>query len=312
MSERAVWQPPPGVSAHDGSPLPPDLDFFAVPPREIGPVSSAYSSLKQGAPAGTLLLRTSIIGASLLLGFCGGMLTPNKKEGLHVGAIIITTLSGCLGVTIAFLCASNHQCHFVGEDGVAYFEWKSSGPTPPSPSTVLAFRDATVLRTFLLETFQNGVSQGTQFTFTWQREPPLPPFKYQGTVRNLRAIPSTARYQFPLAAERAWTSYKMPIVQEEYRRTGSITFPLQPRGFVRLSRDEIEIDCKQGEKAFSMEKIDSIKVKRGNLVLRRIGTKPGLLSSGKWVFSIPYNELADGQLFLIVANSLLKRASKRS
>jgi hypothetical protein len=311
LPDRAVWQPPSGVCAHDGSPLPLDLDFFAAPPREIGKVRTAYSTLKRGAPAGTLVLKGTIIGACLFFSFCGAMMM-NKSDSVTLGVVLITSLGGIIGVAIALLGTKSHQCQFVGEDGVAYFDWTSSGAAPSSLKTMLEFKDATTLRTFLMETIQNGVSQGTQYTFTWEREDPLPSFKYNGMFRNLRTLAASDHYQFALEAERAWTDFKMPIIQDEFREQGSVTFPLRPRGFIRLSREEIEIDDKRGEKAFRMAKIDSIKVKHGNLVIRRVGSKPGLFTSGKGVYTIPYDSLADGQLFLIVVNTLVEHASRRA
>jgi hypothetical protein len=311
MPDRDVWHPQSGVYAHDGSPLPLDLDFFAAPPREIGKIRSAYSTLKRGAPAGTLLLKGTIIGACLFFSFCGSMMM-NKSDRITPGVVLLTALGGIVGLVIALLGTPSHQCQFVGEGGVAYFDWSSTGAAPSTLKTMLEFKDATTLRTFLMETIQNGVSQGTRYTFTWEREDPLPTFQYNGLFRNLQTLTASDRYQFALQAERAWTDYKMPMVQEVFRDKGSVTFPLKPRGFIRLSREEIEIDDKRGEKIFRMAKIDSIKVKHGNLVIRRVGSKPGLFTSGKGVYTIPYDSLADGQLFLIVVNTLVEHASRRA
>ncbi len=71
MSDRSVWTPPAGVTAHDGTPIPDDVDFFAEPPPEIGPVASAYSTLKVGRGADRRWIRAAIV---LVLAGLGGYL----------------------------------------------------------------------------------------------------------------------------------------------------------------------------------------------------------------------------------------------
>jgi hypothetical protein len=40
-----AWMPEESVRDHMGQPLPPNRDFFASPPAEIGPITNAFSAL---------------------------------------------------------------------------------------------------------------------------------------------------------------------------------------------------------------------------------------------------------------------------
>ena len=59
--------PPAPIQNHGGDPLPQDVDFFVEPPAEIGPVTSAYSTLRLGKEPWPLLLRVFLSAA--LAGF---------------------------------------------------------------------------------------------------------------------------------------------------------------------------------------------------------------------------------------------------
>jgi len=53
-------QEPDEIKNHGGDFLPDDADFFVDPPEEIGPVLSAYSTLRQGKKPWPLWLRVAL------------------------------------------------------------------------------------------------------------------------------------------------------------------------------------------------------------------------------------------------------------
>src|SRR5581483_7500697 len=62
------WRPPAGVGDHSGGALRADVDFFAPPPEELGPVLSAWSTARVGEAVCPGWLRFAVIaGATALL-----------------------------------------------------------------------------------------------------------------------------------------------------------------------------------------------------------------------------------------------------
>src|SRR5260221_428876 len=80
----AVWSPPSSVTDHLGGQLSPDRDFFVAPPREIGEVVKAYTSLKRDVEPKSAQVRMAIVavaagvggGAGVGLDYLTGIHTP--------------------------------------------------------------------------------------------------------------------------------------------------------------------------------------------------------------------------------------------
>src|SRR5207249_1855803 len=67
MHAATAWKPAPEVTAHDGSAIKPEADFFVFPPSEIGPVTTAYSTLTQGKEPIPLPIRLAMFATAFLL-----------------------------------------------------------------------------------------------------------------------------------------------------------------------------------------------------------------------------------------------------
>lgn len=313
MSERSIWTPPEGVTAHDGTPIPRDLDFFAEPPPEIGPVTSAYSSLRVGKAAGRGALRLAIVVGATGLGMYAGWSIPSV-QGPVVGMICAGGLAAGVGLLIAFLGFADHRCHFVGRDGVALFKWRG-GPNVPGPDSVLLFRDAEALRVEMVDQYHNGAYAGTRYVFVWGRQPPAPPFKFQGTHRKKNGpYPTKEPFLFGVAAEQAWNEYQFPRVLAEIERGGSVRFDLKKGDYAALLAEGIDLRLKGHEGGVAFEDVEAIDVERGVVAIRLVGAKKGgFLSKESGFIRFPYSELANGRIFLVVANHLLAaRVGRRS
>ena len=166
-----AWSPPSSVTDHLGCALPQDRDFFVVPPREIGEVVRAYTSLKREVEPKSPQVRLAIvavsagagIGAGLGLDFLTGIHTP-------VWAIVIALPAALIawGVT-----GFKHSCNFVGTEGVAEFTCKG-GRENLKQKKVFCFKDAWAVSTSMTRHFTSGVYTGTTFGFTGNFHYPLP------------------------------------------------------------------------------------------------------------------------------------------
>ncbi len=312
MSDRSVWTPPAGVTAHDGAAIAEDVDFFAEPPPEIGPVASAYSTLKVGQGADRRWIRAAIV---LVLAGLGGYLgwSVPSKEGPVVGLLFGGGFGAAIGLLIAFVGFKGHRCHFIGRDGIAVFKWRAA-PIVPGPESMMLFRDALALRVELVDQYHNGIYSGTRYAFLWERQPPMAAFKFHGEHRKKNGpYPTKEPFLFGLAAEQAWNAYQFPRLVAEIERGGAVRFDLKNGDYAVLTPVAIELRLKGQEGGVPFDEIEAVDVERGVVTIRLQGAKKGgFLSKESGFIRFPYPELANGRIFLVVANHLLAARARPS
>jgi len=117
QSGPAIWTPPSSVMDHLGKPLPPERDCLVAPPREIGPVKSAYSSLKREIEAKTAQTRVAIVALAAAAGVGAGV-GIDYLTAIHspIWPAVIAALAALIawGVT-----GFKPLCNFVGAEGSA-------------------------------------------------------------------------------------------------------------------------------------------------------------------------------------------------
>lgn len=93
---------PPTVTDHLGGKLAPEDDFFVAPPREIGAVKSAYTSLKQGVGAKSAVARVAIVRVVAAVSF---ILVVVLEEFLRIkeDALAFTILPALIAAPAAFI-----------------------------------------------------------------------------------------------------------------------------------------------------------------------------------------------------------------
>src|SRR5262249_17810399 len=111
------------VRNHGGDPLPHDVDFFAPAPPEIGPIFTAYSTLRTGVQPRPPRFRA---GLALLLGGCAVLAAAALVAAAEPDGpgpyLILPALTGSLAGGFAWLMTRfKHSCNYVGHDGVARF-----------------------------------------------------------------------------------------------------------------------------------------------------------------------------------------------
>jgi hypothetical protein len=311
MSEWAAWQPTDGMTAFDGSPLAADIDFFAPPPAEIGPIASAYSTLKIGeGPAKPWIRVLAITVLGLAAGIVVGFSHPMTGTSPIEAALILGGAAGFISFGIAVMRRVPVSCRYVGRDGVASFGW-GSNQRVATEQTVLLFRDTISLRMGLTNQYVHGVFVSTSYSFRWERLPPAVPFVFSGSCpRNPRRKPYPVQepLNFGYAAERAWTAFEYARIIEEFERLGTARFDLLRGDFVLVTPERVELQKKGRLTTIPMKEVESIEFEPGVVILRLHGSiKTPLISIGKGVYRIPFKDLANPQVLQLLLGEILAR-----
>jgi hypothetical protein len=209
----AGWRPGPAVVDHLGRPLPSDRVFFVEPPPEIGPVVSAYSSLKQGVVPRGAAYQTAATICWAALGFAAGWLLGVALPGSDPTAPPCIAAFGALfaGLFAWGMTRFKHACHYVGTEGVARFLCLGSRDNLTQRERFL-FRDAFDLRISETEVYGSVAYQKTRFSFDWTDAEGKVLFQITGSyIRTwdghnpwLHAV-----RQFAGAAANAWKEYRL-------------------------------------------------------------------------------------------------------
>lgn len=289
------------ITNHAGEDLPDDIDFFVAPPPEIGTVSSAHSTLRQGVSPWSPALRAVVGGVGFLIG--GGI-------GLMLGAlwdfglILWPTLLGGIGFLIAWLVTGfKHTCTFVGSDGIARYICRGSRDNV-TKSEVFPFSEATELRTGQTRRYVNGVYQGTDYTFTWYDHEGRKPYVLNGTYQGEKALPkSTDPFHFANAAEMAWSLFLLKQVPLQLNTKGAIYFSLGGSDWVSVAPGRLELSVRGQNTSCETDDVASVSINQGVFTVKRKDAKEGWFTS-KGVFRFNYASLANAQLFLFVLERL--------
>ncbi len=307
QSGSAVWSPPSSVTDNLGGALANDLDFFVVPPREIGEVVHAYSSLKRNVEGKSPQVRLTItaiaagvaVGTGMGLDFVTGIHTP-------LWAIVL----GALGALIAWgTTGFRHNCNFVGKEGCAEFVCKGSRENL-TQKKVFCFKDAWAVSTSMTRHYTNGVYTGTTFGFHWYpHEGGKPVYNINGRHNsNLKTPPLKNSYNFARAVEASWIKYLIPRLDEQLQKQGYINFYMGDGRWARLGPGFLEIVDKKGEVSrCEAADIGSAKIASGQFTISRKDAKSkffGLLGSSG-VFHFNYGIMYNARLFLFVFENFL-------
>ncbi len=303
-----AWSPPSSVTDHLGGALPHDRDFFVVPPRDIGEVLNAYTSLKRDVEPKSPQVRMAIVAVAAGAGIAAGLgldfLTEIHSPLWAIGFAIPAALIAW-GVT-----GFKHSCNFVGTEGVAEFTCKG-GRENLKQKKVFCFKDAWAVATSMTRHYTNGVYTGTTFGFRWY--PPdggKPVYSINGRhTSNLKTPPLKNTYNFARAAESVWSQYLIPKLDSQLQEKGYINFYMGDGRWARVGPGFLDIVDKKGEVSrCEAADIGSAKVASGVFTITRKDAKSkffGLLGSSG-VFHFNYGIMYNARLFLFAFEKLLK------
>lgn len=312
-----LWTPPPGVKDHQGSALVSDIDFFVRPPREIGEIRSAHTSLKKGVKARPVQVRLVIAalwgfgGFLLAMGldrFTGILTVPADMTGTP--DMLWAAIIGLLPAYIAWRkTAFKHFCQFVGVYGCAQITCQGERENIIGNS-VFCFKDAAAISTSVTRHYRDGIYTYTRFYFYWYpSESEKPVFQLSGThSANLETPPAGNSYNFLRAAESAWYDYLIPKADAEVAKNGYLKFHMGHNRYARVGRGFIEILEKDGAAhRCAAGDIGSAKLASGRFTLTRkdaTSTFFGLLGSSG-TFHFDYANMYNGRLFLLAFQKFL-------
>jgi hypothetical protein len=198
------WQPPPGLTDHRGQPLPETADFFAAPPDDLEPISSADSTLDFRDGPKPLARRAAVAVLYIALGWCLSRLViygfavrePYARFTLQV-------IFSILGLAFAvWLTTFDHCCNFVGRSGTALYRCLGKRSLI-SDLEIFRFVPTDQLWTSIEREYLNGVYYCTHYRFRWTTVKGSLRYEIKGRFKSEASSPPPHDlYHFGLAAER--------------------------------------------------------------------------------------------------------------
>jgi hypothetical protein len=307
MSEKSRisgWAPPPGVTLHLGGPIPPNWEFFAPPPTAIGPIVSAATTLSAGEKPMSPGLRWIFIACMTGLGIAGGIaIEALTNRSVFSGAFLALVMGG-IGFSYAyFQTVFQHICTYVGAHGAAAITC-SGEINSAARADVLLFARADTLRTSHHHVYRKLIIyNSTNFSFIWADIAGNPVGVYEGSHRSPEELPGAdSFYCFCLAAEQAWSKWRLTRALEELSRDGTCRFTLPNRGHIAIGDGFCKFLIDGQEDRVQVRSIELHG--RENITIHRHDPQPGWLwSSGEYSFHV--DEMLNANLFVAMSQKFL-------
>jgi len=322
-----VWTPPSPLSGHQGDRLDPKCDFFVVPPREIGAVRSAHSSLKKGKGGKSTPARIAKMGVWFIVGLFFAQMFDSYVHLWAVVAPLTHTPWTFWPVLVAALPAFiswrstrlTGVCNFVGAEGCAEFVCRGKRENIVDKSVFL-FRDAWAISIWMGHSGGSTRDATTPVYFDWYAHPASTEKRVFTLVghrpADFRTRPADNSYPFARAVECAWYDYLTPRVDEEIAQKGCISFyeggGIRKR-WVRLGRHFIEtayveVEDKEFNKRLQASEVRTVTVAHGILKIMYKSENEIAKALGETSESldISYKNIYNGRLFLHAFEKLLE------
>lgn len=300
MTAQTSWTPTKNVVRHTGSPLKPEMDFFATPPLEIGTIISAESTLVSAEQ----LIRTRTRQKACCLWGLGGVLC-----GGFIALVVELPLLMCVLVGAAFGIGGAilttqffYQCSYVGELGIALYSLRGNRAAEPK-AQIFCFKDGKNLYTQQTRNYYNGIYTGTNYKYWWPRLSDSE-FKLEGTYRNKDGNPpENDLYHFANAAEGSWSIHLLQVVNEQLNQRGYVEFPIKSAlNAVRIGPGFMEFEERNGMSQ-RVEVVDMKDIRLGSGIFQ-FKHKDSTWWSGKGKYSFAYKTIPNARLFLICLDRL--------
>ncbi|MCA9080567.1 MAG: hypothetical protein KDA58_08405 [Planctomycetaceae bacterium] len=298
------WKPPRELLTHADERIPPEMDFFAGPPTEIGELLSAYSTLtsdKQPMGATPRMVVALITALGLWAGtyFAMTSLAPdNAVVGNVLGGVI-----ALIGLALVYYFTRfQHTCSFVGKEGLARYTLKGGREADPQEE-LFPFADAVDLFTGQTRHYYNGVYTGTQYFYRWENANGKKVYQLQGQFNSEQGTPKGKDpYHFALSGEISWSNFLLDALQAELEKHGSVEFKVNKNDAVRVGPGFMEFRIKGKEERVEGEALNHISIGGGTFSFK---TSDAKWYSSKGKFGFDYSKMANARLFLLVLHSLL-------
>ena len=317
-----VWTPPSWVTGHQADKLPSESDFFVVPPREIGAVKSAYTSLKMGAGGKPLLARIRSAGgwfvAGYILAVCLDLFfnfSTRVADATHMLPWLWYVLVGVLAALYGwYKTRLTGICNFVGAEGCAQFVCRGKRENITEKSSFL-FQDAWALRRWTGGHGGSGRDAYTSYYFDWHAPPPDIKKRVFTLIGDRSGnLQKDYSYTFALAAEATWYDYLTPKVDAEIAQKGCFSFYESGlfNRWVRLGREFVEIEYEANEDKSRNERLEakefrSVTTSQKALTITYEFDNPIAKELGETskTYDFHYRNIYNGRLFLYAFEKLL-------
>jgi hypothetical protein len=301
----ASWMFTPEVTDLVGQPLPPTADFNVPPPAEIGQVVAAWTPARTDKPSRPWWVKLiTLVAVPVAFYFIASGLIQRQissrsdREAAEILLILVMFIVVAIAAWLAFGRVSQF-IWYVGKEGMA----RARVGRPDKPQTVLRFADARDLRAGQTRQYINGIYAGTNYDYTWYGADASKLLKLKGSYYGRKRAASTNNaYRFAAVGEAMWNAHYLGRAEEELNRTGSLTFPVNRKDFVRISPERLEFFMRGEEVAIDRTDIAGISLSSGTFTVRHKDAK-WYKRGGKYSFN--YAAMSNAQIFLIALEKLL-------
>ncbi len=292
---------------HGGDPLPVNGDYFVEAPAEIGPLTSAYTTLRRGQRPWSLAARLVLCTAATVGGlFIGAGIDLIFDLFPDFWFFVWPILGPLVGFLIAFFMTRfQHTLSYVGEEGVARYVCSGSRDNVTTKE-IFCFRDATHLRITTTHHYNRGAYQHTSYNFVWTDVGGRKRYEITGTHNSKNKMPPTKHaFHFARAAELAWTIFLLEDSRRKLETAGGVSFPLKGRQSIRICPGRIIFHMKEEEPIeWEADEVGDAVIQQGTVKIKRVDAKEGWFSS-TGVVKFPFNNLANAQLFFHLLDKVI-------
>ena len=307
--DAAPWRPPPGLPEHSGRPLADNLDFFAAPPAELGPVLSASSDARTGTFVFPVWLRLAVhfAATAAMLLVVDHFVDAHSRAAADndEGRLFLRTLMGTIvalgGLAAAALLKwprTTRRCSYVCRDGVAVYTLRSGRRV--STKAVMPFSAAAGLFVFQLD-IDRGYG-GSKFSSTFRDAAGRTLLRWSGGhTESGRAPRPHSDHALATAAEAAWTQHRLRLAAAELASGGAVEFPVPGLATLRVAAGVLEIVRPGGIERLTPADVKSIGVQNGHFFVR---TSAATLFGSAGKFDAPYARLPNARVLLTLIDAV--------
>ena len=307
----SYWAPPEGgtVTAHSGKPLPADLVYLGKPPEEIGAVRTAFSTIRKDSGPDRGWPRRIGFGvaiAALLVLFSAGGCAPlgvPKENILFMGFWAVAALVGSY-----FAFGPRNSTTYVGEQGVSEYLYKGKSQYPTA--SFMQFSAVTDLTVGFTDHYTRGIYTHTDYAYNFTKMEdagkPGAKFAITGSFRRSgSAPPKNEHYHYGISAERAYSTYRLPLCRALLEEGKSVAFRVVGQGALLVSAEGLKLAFKK-EEIIPKEEIGGLNIAQGTVTITRKGATKGILGIGaSGVYSFSYSSLSNARLFFALLSEVI-------
>jgi hypothetical protein len=294
------WTPP-RLRDHADGRLPPEADFFADPPPDIGALCSADTTLRQHIGPWPAWARWSLVCGLGLVGLLGGALGVRLFPAPQPLEDLLLPIPPAVAAAVAgwFLTRFRHSCSYVGRSGLAHYVC-GGRRGHIIRAEVLRFPEVCELRAAQTRRYAGGRYRDTLWSFVWLGHDGQPRFELHGKHHSEAGLPRDPHdpVHFALAAELAWTLWLLGDAYRRIDRAETVPFRLGERHGVGVGRGHLIFVRDQNEERWAAEEIAEAVLENGILRIRRFDAREGWEATGGGEFRFDLGQLSNARLFL--------------